>query len=87
MLDYTDPAWDEYLSTGEDPTGEELEGYEEETCEQEQVCEDESPRSRVTPECITSLGEGEVFVFGSVCKVRGYVKNFGVTNNNAVLFK
>ena len=29
MSDYTDPAWDEYLSTGEDPTGGKLEeqGY------------------------------------------------------------
>lgn len=71
MSGYTDPAWDEYLSTGEDPTGGELEGYEEEACEQEPVYEDENemPRSRVTPECITSLGEGEIFVFGSVCKV------------------
>lgn len=25
MSDYTDPAWDEYLSTGVDPTGGELE--------------------------------------------------------------
>ena len=71
MSDYTDPAWDEYLSTGEDPTGSELEGYEEEACEQESVCDDENEghRSRVTPECITCLGEGEIFVFGSVCKV------------------
>lgn len=30
MSDRTDPAWDEYLSTGEDPTGGELEGNEEE---------------------------------------------------------
>lgn len=67
MSCYTDPAWDEYLSSGKDPTGGELEGYEEEACEQEPVYEDENgrPRSRVTPECITSLGEGEIFVFGS----------------------
>ena len=30
MSDRTDPAWDEYLSTGEDPTGGELEGADEE---------------------------------------------------------
>lgn len=28
MSDYTDPAWEEYLSTGEDPTGGELEEQE-----------------------------------------------------------
>lgn len=30
MPDRTDPAWDEYLSTGEDPTGGELEEADEE---------------------------------------------------------
>ena len=30
MSDRTDPAWDEYLSTGEDPTGGELEDADEE---------------------------------------------------------
>lgn len=33
MYDYTDPARDEYLSTGCDPTGGELEAYEEENIE------------------------------------------------------
>ena len=35
MSDRTDPAWDEYLSTGEDPTGGELEGYDEEGADDE----------------------------------------------------
>lgn len=28
MQDYNDPWWDEYLSTGEDPTGGEISGEE-----------------------------------------------------------
>ena len=35
MSDRTDPAWDEYLSTGEDPTGGELEGADEESVSDE----------------------------------------------------
>ena len=37
MSDYTDPAWDEYLSTGEDPTGGELEEADEEIISDEVV--------------------------------------------------
>lgn len=34
MQEYNDPAWDEYLSTGEDPTGGELEDYDNEEVEE-----------------------------------------------------
>jgi len=37
MSDRTDPAWDEYLSTGEDPTGGELEDADEEIISNEVV--------------------------------------------------
>ena len=37
MSDRTDPAWDEYLSTGEDPTGGELEEADEEIISNEVV--------------------------------------------------
>ena len=37
MSDRTDPAWDEYLSTGEDPTGGELEEFDEEIISNEVV--------------------------------------------------
>ena len=37
MSDRTDPAWDEYLSTGEDPTGGALEEAYEETVSDEVV--------------------------------------------------
>lgn len=37
MSDRTDPAWDEYLSTGEDPTGGELEEADEEIISDEVV--------------------------------------------------
>lgn len=37
MSDRTDPAWDEYLSTGEDPTGGELQEADEEIISNEVV--------------------------------------------------
>lgn len=37
MSDRTDPAWDEYLSTGEDPTGSALEEADEEIISDEVV--------------------------------------------------
>ena len=37
MSDRTDPAWDEYLSTGEDPTGGEIEEADEEVISNEVV--------------------------------------------------
>lgn len=37
MSDKTDPAWDEYLSTGEDPTGGELEEADDEVISDEVV--------------------------------------------------
>ena len=37
MSDRTDPAWDEYLSTGEDPTGGELEEADEEIISNEVI--------------------------------------------------
>ena len=43
MFDRTDPAWDEFLSTGKDPTGGELEEADEEIISNEVVLRDIHP--------------------------------------------
>ena len=67
MSDRTDPAWDEYLSTGEDPTGGELEEADDEVISDEVVPgqwqqysrrEENKPRVRNT---FTKVGFEQLF--------------------------